>query len=533
MGVGKYGELFNMHIRECALDSTDEIETMVRKIAGEGRDVIIGGVRTCSYARELSVPHILLESGKESMWHGITEAKRLAYVSRRVEEQSENLKAILNKSYEGIIALDPEERVTVFNHAASQILSIAPGNALGKTLPQLLPALKNPRFSDSDDDLAPEIIHHNDKVLSVRRTAMTLRGESIGRIYALQEVSRIQELETRIREKIYVRGHVAKHTFEDIIGESACIHEVIRVAKKYSGVDSSILIFGKTGTGKELFAGSIHNYSPRKNGPFVAVNCAALSESLLESELFGYADGAFTGASKGGKLGLFELAHRGTLFLDEISEIPPRLQGRLLRAIQEKEIMRLGHDRVIPVDVRIISASNRNLLDLVKAGVFREDLYYRLDILKLELPDLARRRDDIPAIAEYWIERFCSQFKMERLSMTEKAKAMLKNTDLPGNIRQLRNICERLVVLSQGRVIDIRDVEVVVQPAASREDQVFRETGESDRSDSTFLSEMRAYERERVAGALKHSGYNKQKAAGILGISRTTLWRRMKELELV
>jgi transcriptional regulator with PAS, ATPase and Fis domain len=525
MGAEKLGDAMGLEVHQFVLDSTDEIRGAVEKAMAAGFEVIIGGVLTCRYAEEMGGRSVLLESGKESIWHSIAEAKRLAYVSRRAEEKTENLKVILNQSLEGIIALDRNDRIAVFNQGAAKILSIPPGNALGKSIARILPGLNCTEPPGGDDGMVPEIIRHNGKNLSVGCAAMSLRGESIGRVFTLQEVSRIQELETRIREKIYIRGHIAKHTFEDIIGTSRRIHEVLRTAKKYSRVDSSVLITGKTGTGKELFAQSIHNYSPRKAGPFVAVNCAALSESLLESELFGYADGAFTGATKGGKPGLFELAHRGTLFLDEISEIPPRLQGRLLRAIQEKEIMRVGHDRVIPVDARIITATNKDLTEMIGSGSFREDLYYRLDILKLELPDLSERREDIPAIAEYWIRQYSRQFKIDDIEVTEKAKNYLMNAGWPGNIRQLRNICERLVVLSRCNSIDVRDVEIVM-----RDKDMSRPVRTSG---DFFREEARDFERERLAGALKEAGYNKLKAARLLGVSRTTLWRRMKEFQLV
>jgi transcriptional regulator with PAS, ATPase and Fis domain len=532
MGVEKYEDVFGLQVQQVILNTTEEIRSAVEEVVKNGIDTVIGGVKTCAFARELGVPHVLLESGKESMWHSITEAKRLAHVSRRVEEQSENLKVILNKSFEGIIAVDASQRITVFNQAASRILSVSAIQVLGKLVDEVLPALKGVYIAETEEGMIPELIQYEKKQLSVRGTSIRLRGESIGRIYTLQEVSKIQELETRIREKIYMRGHVAKHTFEDIIGSSAAILSAIHTAKRYSLVDSNILILGKTGTGKELFAQSIHTYSPRKNGPFVAVNCAALPETLLESELFGYVDGAFTGASKGGKPGLFELAHQGTLFLDEISEIPPRLQGRLLRAIQEKEIMRLGHDRVIPVDVRIIAASNKNLIDMVRAGAFREDLYYRIDILTLELPELAERREDIPAIAEYWIQQFTHQFGLSPIQITEKAKRRLKTLDLPGNIRQLRNLCERLVVLSQCQVIDERDVEAVVAAYTSPVSGKPSVRVMGNQATVNFKKEVRDFEKERLLTALKNAEYNKNMAAKALGISRTTLWRRMRELEL-
>lgn len=523
MGAEGFEEVFGLEIGRFVIDSTDGIKQAVENILGLGYEVVLGGVKTCEYAEALGLKSAFIESGKESIWHSITEAKRLAYVIRREEEKAENFKTVLNQSLEGIIALDRNSRIQVFNQAAERLLGFASKEAMGRTMGEVLPGLDAGKPAE---DGAPEIVRHGGRTLSVTGTGMTLRGEAIGRIFTLQETARIQELEGRIREKIHARGHVAKHVFGDIIGESARIQEVILTAKKYSRVDSSVLITGTTGTGKEIFAQSIHNESPRRKGPFVAVNCAALPETLLESELFGYAEGAFTGAAKGGKAGLFELAHRGTLFLDEISEIPSRLQGRLLRAIQEKEIMRLGHDRVIPVDVRIVAASNRDLAGLVSSGSFREDLFYRLDILKLELPNLSERREDIPAIAGHWIDFFGTQVHGRSLPATEGAKLLLRDAPWPGNLRQLRNVCERLVVLDQDGVIDTADVEAVLHVSASRTESC------EDREDPSFRSDLRTYERERILNALRRSNHSRNEAAALLGMSRTTLWRKLKDLGL-
>lgn len=244
-------------------------------------------------------------------------------------------------------------------------------------------------------------------------------------------------------EKKYLRGHIAKHYFDDIIHESEVVKRTIDIAKSYSDVDSNILIIGETGTGKEMYSQSIHNHSSRKNKPFVAINCAALPESLLESELFGYAEGAFTGAMKGGKQGIFELAHQGTLFLDEIGEISPSLQSRLLRVLQEREVMRIGDDKVIPVDVRIIAATNKNLLEMVKNNEFREDLYYRLSVLDLHLPSLREYKDDIPLLVHHFVRSFT---KNEPVQITDEAMERLKQEQWEGNIRQLQNFCELMLV---------------------------------------------------------------------------------------
>lgn len=240
---------------------------------------------------------------------------------------------------------------------------------------------------------------------------------------AFQDVTRIQEMEGKFYRKIHLRGHVAKYTFDDILFQSSEIKRTIETAQRYSEVDSNILIIGETGTGKEIFAQSIHNHSNRKNNPFVAINCAALPENLLESELFGYAEGAFTGAMKGGKQGFFELAHRGTIFLDEIGEISPKMQSRSLRVLQEREIMRIGDDKVIPVDVRILSATNKDLMQMVKSNDFREDLYYRLSVLDLVLPPLRERREDIPLLVNAFIQKGLSDQKQIKITDLCKEKA--------------------------------------------------------------------------------------------------------------
>ncbi|MFA6507223.1 MAG: sigma 54-interacting transcriptional regulator [Treponemataceae bacterium] len=514
MGVERLTDIMPVKIYPYQLASQGEIRDAVDEIIAAGIPVIIGGVKTCAYAKERGLKTVLLESGRESIWHSITEAKRLAYLVRQERERTQHLSALVNQAQEGIITLDAEGKICLFNKASSEIFGIYPSNAIGKPLGQVIPPFSGLVWSSTA--AKDEIVKCGDKMVSAGFSGLSRQGELNGTLIMVQDVTRVQELETRIRERVYSRGHVAHHTFEDIIGDSLRIKETVVRAKKFSQVDSNILIYGKTGTGKELFAQSIHNAGRRRTGPFVAVNCAALSESLLESELFGYVEGAFTGASKGGKPGLFELAHHGSLFLDEISEIPMQLQGRLLRAIQEKEIMRLGHDRVIPVDVRIIAATNCSLSDLVASGSFREDLFYRLNILRLELPSLSERTEDIPALVEHWISAYSTQFGYPKLKITEKAKTLLKSVFWPGNIRQLRNHCERMVVLSQCDVIDARDVELVMETEPQKTDP-----------NVEFPDSKMAL----ITSALQVTGNNKLQAARNLGISRTTLWRRLKQLK--
>ena len=318
---------------------------------------------------------------------------------------------------------------------------------------------------------------------------------------------------------------------------------VISQAVKFSYSDSNILIHGETGTGKELFAQSIHNSSRRRKGPFVAINCAALPENLLESELFGYVEGAFTGASKGGKMGFFEIAHKGTIFLDEIGDISPKLQSRLLRVIQEREIIRLGNDTVIPIDVRVICATNRDLKKEVARGSFREDLLYRLDVLELNLPPLRKRKQDILYLADRMV-RFEHERTGSRLeAISQEGRELLMRYGWPGNVREMRNFCERICILCEktragprtysrpsGRVGAWGNGR---QPACRRRFWQHMFSGVRKSCDGIG----RGLPRPPPGGcaeaggedALELCGYHRGRTAAYLGIDKSTLWRKMKK----
>ncbi len=289
-----------------------------------------------------------------------------------------------------------------------------------------------------------------------------------------------------------------------------------------------MLILGETGTGKELFAQSIHNESLRADKPFVAVNCAALPENLLESELFGYVEGAFTGARKGGKIGLFELAHSGTIFLDEISEMSPNLQARFLRVLQEKEVVRLGDDRIIPIDVRVIAATNRDLYKQVEEGNFREDLFYRLCVLRLDIPPLRQRKDDLYELVSYFLYEKSKSLNRKIKGISNESIAKIVLYDWPGNVRQLENFLERCVVLCAGDVIDID----VIDEAIIGIPTYINETENKEKEvQSVNKGVLRHIENEMIKNVLEETNGNKSLAAEKLGISVTTLWRRLKNIE--
>ena len=538
MGIERISTLSGIEARAFTCEDREEIEKIVHNLARSNYGVVIGGVRTIDYARNMGMEALLLESSREAMWHAITQAKKYAYINRKERERRHSLSTVLNQTNEGIIFLNREHKIDVFNMAASRILGIQSNRALGKRIDQILPSPQFTGFLSNSKVQKDEIIELSKARLAISKSPVYILGDRIGTVITFQDETHIQHLESRVRVHQHAHGHVARHTFDDILGTSQPIRSAVRMAKQYSQVDSNVIITGQTGTGKEIFAQSIHNHSSRRDGPFVAVNCAALPESLLESELFGYVEGAFTGAAKGGKAGLFELAHRGTIFLDEISEMPPLLQGHLLRVVQEKEIRRLGHDRVIPIDVRIIAAANRDLASLVKAGQFRSDLYYRLHILHLHLPTLDERKDDIPLMVEHWVRWYSREFGFYDGRVTEEARHALAAYSWPGNLRQLMGVCEQLVVLHQKDTIDAESVHAVMGgDHGAGMNKIAPDPESIAPSDirgfkPVLPQDKEHFEREKILSVLQLCANNRTLAARMLGVSRTTLWRHMQKLEI-
>jgi transcriptional regulator with PAS, ATPase and Fis domain len=337
----------------------------------------------------------------------------------------------------------------------------------------------------------------------------------MGAVETLEDVTKIREYENIIRVKLAEKGYVAHFTFNDIIGFSPAVSATVRLARKYAEVDSIILIEGESGTGKEVFAQAIHSASNRSKGPFVAVNCGAIPDSLIESELFGYHPGAFSGARREGKDGLFTQAHTGTIFLDEISETSQSFQTTLLRVIQEMEVRPLGSDKVIPIDVRIIAATNRKLKHEVDHGNFRRDLYYRLNILRLNIPPLRYRKEDIPHLVRHFISNNTTRLGKD-VSISQHAMSALKRYDWLGNIRELQNVIERLCVTC--------DLKIADELVAYALDECRLEDGEA-------TERMDCVRKNHILEVLRQCGDNKKMAAEKLGISRTTLWRELKRRE--
>ena len=350
------------------------------------------------------------------------------------------------------------------------------------------------------------------------------QGLLAGAVLTLQEASVIQRADTNIRTERRVRNLAARYHFHQMVGSSSAFVHARLAAERYAATNSTVLITGESGTGKELFAQSIHNASSRRDKPFVAVNCAAFPEPLLESELFGYEEGAFTGSRKGGKPGLFEVAHTGTIFLDEIGDMPLSLQTRLLRVLQEKEVVHLGSAQPIPIDVRIVAATYQDLAQRAKDGLFRVDLYYRLNILHLHLPALRERVDDIPILALQMLHASLRRAGSSLPADQALAPLMpyLRSYRWPGNVRELENVAERLAV-SLSAWQSATDINY---GGFSKDfPEIFSD--KPVEADPSPLSH-RPLGAAALSEVMAQAGGNRKVAARMLGISRTTLWRHLK-----
>lgn len=354
------------------------------------------------------------------------------------------LTQVLDGVNDGILGFDRTGRITMFNQPCEEIFGLSHKKALGRQLHQIFKP-EEVDFLLNSEERADRAVILNQGEYILNRFTVEKRGAIVCTIRDSAEKDRM--LRT-LRRDLLRRGHVAKYSFDDIQGESSVLKDAISNAKKLARTELSVLIQGETGTGKELFASAIHQASARSTGPFLAVNFSALPEDLVESELFGYVEGAFTGAKKGGKQGLFEQAHGGTLFLDEIGDVSPRIQARLLRVLQEKEVMRVGGTDIIPVDVRIIAATHRRLSEHCAQGKFREDLYFRLKRLYLTTPALRERRQDIPLLFQWFITRN----GRADLTLSPEVEALFQRYAWPGNVRELESVAEYMAAVCDGPV---------------------------------------------------------------------------------
>jgi len=521
-GCRSLAEILDVKIEELEIRVADEVSTVIEEAKDSGLEVIVGDVVSVRYGLEFGLAALLVSSGKEAIGLALRQAQDQAEIRRRERARVEQLKMILDFTYEGIITTDQWGRISLVNRAAERTLCTEEATILGRLISDIFPGQAIGQVLEIGSTRVGELHRVGNTLVVQNVVPVVTDGDIIGVVATFQDAGHLQDIEVKVRQELHLRGHVAHFTFVDIATHNGAMRRLLVEAEEFAGAEAKILITGETGTGKEMLAQSIHNASQRINGPFVAINCAAVPENLLESELFGYEEGAFTGARKGGKKGLFELAHRGTLFLDEIGELSLNLQARLLRVLQENAIMRVGGDRLVPVDARVIAATHCNLEKAVAEGAFRQDLYFRINVLRLYLPPLRQRQEDIVLLVRLLVDKICRRTSRLAPIIRKEIMNLFESYAWPGNIRELENILERLVVLRGGREVELADVEGLVDMGRQLPE------GESQAHYLEMRGTLEEMERKIILRTLENNRQDKEKTWRELGISKTTLWRRLK-----
>lgn len=515
-------DAFDVSITEVIFSSLPELKEKIASLALSGEYCILGGGPSVAYAAEYGLPSVFLRTSRATIEEAFLQAEQIANLRREETRKRYRLQAILDAANEGIIAVDAKGVVELYNKAAERMFGIDTLQVLGQPIATCIPNTRLDKIVSSGQAEVDEIQNIGDVRILTNRFPVQLEQETMGAVATFQELSKVVKAEQKIRKEITGKSRFhAKFHFFDIIGSSVIMEQKKEIAMNIARSDLTVLIYGPSGTGKELFAQSIHNASAREYAPFVGVNCGALPPNLLESELFGYEEGAFTGAKRKGKYGLFELAHGGTIFLDEIDSLPLEMQGRLLRVLQEREVLRIGGEAIIPVDVRVIAATNQLPDELLRQKRIREDLFYRLNVLYLELPALAAHREDLPQLCE----SFVSEKKLQVMPLIEKLMPFFFKYEWPGNVRELYNVTQRVSFFADSYKIgqNSRQFMEIVAP------QMLRTTTGDDADDQGLRQQVQEAEETLILRALQEQG-TLDRTAAYLGIGRATLTRKLKKI---
>ena len=516
--------LLHLKMKHYCFSDSLSCQAAVQQAVADGAAWGLGGVVSERFAKHCDLAYLRVESSDASILHALDTAQQLYITQQENARQQEQLQIqleryqnILDYTHDALLAIDEKGRISTTNQIAEQMLQPAQPPFVGRPVEEVLPNTHMTNVLHTGEAEIGQMMNIHGTLVSTNRVPIRVGGQVKGVVATFQDIKTLQTAERNIRIKLHEKGLVAKYRFSDILGRSPAIRDAKRLSENFADAQFTVMLYGETGTGKEMFAQSIHNASPRRDGPFVAINCTALNRNLLESELFGYADSSFTGARRGGKAGLFETAHGGTVFLDEIGELPLEFQAPLLRVLQEKEVRRVGDDTVIPVDIRIIGATNRNLLQLVEEGKFRRDLYYRLNVLSVLVPPLRERGDDYLEIARCIYERVLPQHTEEEETVFLRVLDRCRSYAWPGNVRELTNLVERVSLLlhrgsREEEVVQLLNVQWQETPPAAP---------------LVPGSAPALLDREAVQEALRRNGGNLSRTAKTLGVSRSTLYRRL------
>ncbi|MEA5012454.1 MAG: sigma 54-interacting transcriptional regulator [Angelakisella sp.] len=532
-GAENINGILGVEVRTYCATFSDDIPAVVAQAKADGCDCIIGGMTVLDVCGPTD-NKLVITSDKTAITNSLDEAIRTVQLIREQQRRTLRQRTLLDYSQDGVVSVE-HGKVVSCNKVARRYLDLKEA-VLPLSVEKVLPfaKLQVSQVLESGVPLENEVYHIGQRTVTV--DCIPLDQDSAGLVLFLRNVERIRRDEALIRKKIQAKGQQAKYKFEDIVYRSPEFAKTITTARTYAAVDSPVLIVGESGTGKELIAQSIHNASERRDGPFIAINCAALPENLLESELFGYTDGAFTGAMKGGKEGLFEAAHGGTMFLDEISEVPILFQSKLLRVLQENEVRRIGSQQVTTIDVRIIAATNRNLRHQVEKGLFRQDLLYRLNVLYLYIPPLRCRPGDIEDLFYLYLKEFSQKYNKSISMITAEATKLLTEYPWAGNVRELKNIAERICVLTTRATITADVVRNILYEDTMDFEEIalklpqYRQTAGTKPTELPEIKELD--EKEQIIRLLQQNNGSKLRVAQLMKIDRTTLWRKMKRYEI-
>ena len=442
--------------------------------------------------------------------------------TEELELEKKKLEILLNSMNKAVVSIDKEGNIDKYNVKFKEIFNMRDDNIDGENIFQLLDFIKKPSTND--------LKKHKTGVFYYKENSRNLKG-----IYNVSEIAVKNKLKGYVIDFIENKDAIKNYnkinkdykiTLDNIISESEIMEHTKQKALIASKSNSTVLITGESGTGKELFARAIHNHSDRVDNTFVTVNCAAIPDNLLESELFGYEEGAFTGAKKGGKLGKFEIAHKGTIFLDEIGDMSLHLQGKLLRVLQERELDKIGGKSNILIDVRVIAATNKNLVELVEKGQFREDLYYRLNVIPITLPALRQRKNDIPLLIDYMIKEYAHKLNKDVIGIEDDAKKTLIDYSWPGNVRELQNVIEYSINMSNSSLLNL---DIIPNNIKSK----YYDEKSNKCEEIRTLEDLEKEEISKALNKFKHYKKDKELVAKSLGISRATLYRKLEKYNLI
>ena len=475
--------------------------------------------------------------GAVAVFQDITELQAVAAELENVKSLKSTLESAIESIFEGIVIVDKKGIITMINQSYCEFLDVEAGKVVGKHVTDVIPNTRMHVVAQGGKAEVADIQRIKENNCVVTRIPIVKDGERVGAVGKVlyKDVKDLKILSTKLNKLQFEveyykeelrKAYGGKYTFDNIIGVSEKMQWTKSIAIKAAKGSSTVLVLGESGTGKELFAHSIHNESPRHNAPFIKVNCAAVPDNLLESELFGYDEGAFTGAKKGGKPGKFELANGGTIFLDEIGDMPLSMQAKMLRVLQEKEFERVGGTKTIKLDLRVIAATNRDLEKMIEEGEFRHDLYYRLNIISLTISPLRERVEDIPLLCTMLLKKINKQTPHCIEGVSATALQLLMSYAWPGNVRELENILERAINLMD-------DDELLITPECLppvlKKVNIGKDQGETGDNLSGLLGDT---ERQAILKALEAAGGNKSEAAKILGIHRSGFYQKMRKYKI-